>query len=92
MEKERNDLQQLVQVFQSKDLKYKKLPSETPIQIVIIPGNEEVKTVAKNLQKNNFDIRPILYPTVPKGQERLRIVLHAFNTQEEVEQMAGFLK
>lgn len=90
MEKERNNLQQLVWIFQNTVSKYKKLPSKTPIQIVIIPGNEEVKMVAENLQKNNFDIRPILYPTVPKGQERLRIVLHAFNTKEEVEKMAHF--
>jgi len=43
-----------------------------------------VKETAGFLQKNNFDVRPIVYPSVPKGSERLRIVLHSFNTIEEV--------
>lgn len=48
-------------------------------------GNENVKSVAHNLQEAGFDVRPILYPTVPKGSERLRICLHAFNTEEEID-------
>lgn len=58
--------------------------STSPIQCVIIPGNENVKAVALQLQHEGYDIRPILSPTVPRGKERLRICLHAFNTREEV--------
>ena len=90
METERSELEKLIVIFQNMDFKYQKLPSATPIQAVIIPGNEEVKRVADDLQKSNFDIRPILYPTVPKGSERLRIVLHSFNTKEEIEKMVPF--
>ena len=94
METERSKLEELIIIFQSMDLKYQKLPSATPIQAIIIPGNERVKRMAEELQESNFDIRPILYPTVPKGSERLRIVLHSFNTKEEIEKMVGsfFLK
>lgn len=94
METERSKLEELIIIFQSMDLKYQKLPSATPIQAIIIPGNEQVKRMAQELQESNFDIRPILYPTVPKGSERLRIVLHSFNTKEEIEKMVGsfFLK
>jgi 8-amino-7-oxononanoate synthase len=91
LEKERNHLKELIAVFKKGNLKFKMLSSDTPIQIVIIPGNEEVKKVAKTLQENNFDIRPILYPTVPKGGERLRIVLHAFNTLDEVNRLLQIL-
>ena len=91
MEEERKHINELVTIFRNANPKYKILPSETPIQIVIIPGNEDVKEVAKKLQENNFDIHAILYPSVPKGQERLRIVLHAFNSVEEVERMVGIL-
>ncbi|MEO6134524.1 MAG: pyridoxal phosphate-dependent aminotransferase family protein [Ginsengibacter sp.] len=91
MEKERNYLQKLISLFQNSSCKYRRLQSETAIQIVIIPGNENVKMVAKKLQENHFDIRPILYPTVPAGQERLRIVLHSFNTEEEVLKMMEIL-
>ena len=73
------------------ELKFEKLSSPTPIQIVIVPGNEVVKAIALQLQEAGFDIRPILYPTVPLGKERLRIVLHAYNTMSEVEQLVKIL-
>jgi 8-amino-7-oxononanoate synthase len=92
MQKERKHIQELIKIFKDTDLKYQKLSGNTPIQVVIIPGNAEVKIAAKILQENNFDIRPILYPSVPKGQERLRIVMHSFNTAEEVNRMATLLK
>ncbi len=91
MEKERKRIYQLISTFKNRELKFKILKSGTPIQIVIIPGNEEVKIIAKNCRQKNFDIRPILYPTVPKGEERLRIVLHAFNTAEEVNGLLDIL-
>ena len=91
LKKEREIINQLIYIFKNAELKYKILPSNTPIQIVMIPGNEKVKRIAETLQESDFDIRPILYPTVPKDQERLRIVLHAFNTEEEVKGVAKIL-
>jgi 8-amino-7-oxononanoate synthase len=91
LRKEREHLENLVLQFQALPVPYQKLVSNTAIQGIIIPGNEEVKRVASLLQQNNLDIRPILYPTVPKGSERLRIVLHAFNTGKEVEQLLNLL-
>jgi 8-amino-7-oxononanoate synthase len=92
MTNERKHLQQLINLFQFADIPYEKLFSQTPIQIVIVPGNDQIKILAERLQQNDLDIRPILYPTVPKGKERLRIVLHAFNTQSEVELLIEELK
>ena len=92
MKEERLHLQKLVHQFQSTHIRFEKLASSTPIQIVIIPGNEEVKKTAAELQKHNLDVRAILYPTVPKGKERLRIVLHAFNGVEEVKALLGLLQ
>ncbi len=91
MQDERKHLYTLIQFFQQADLPYKKLVSDTPIQVLIIPGNELVKAVAAKLQEHGFDVRAILYPTVPKGKERLRIVLHAFNTQTEVAELIQLL-
>lgn len=88
---ERKHLQTLIAYFQSAQIRYEKLVSTTPIQVVIIEGNDEVKSVADLLQENGLDVRPILYPTVPKGKERLRVVLHSFNTLEEVEKLVGLL-
>jgi len=91
LNKERNHLNSLLNFFRMKPLKYDVLASDTPIQVVIIPGNDEVKKVALSLQENNLDVRAILYPTVPKGHERLRIVFHSFNTTGEVEQLIDLL-
>jgi len=85
MHAERAYLQQLIYTFQQATIGWEKLDSDTPIQIVIIPGNDEVKKVAGALQTAGFDVRAILYPTVPAGKERLRIVLHAFNSMQEVQ-------
>ncbi len=92
MKAERLHLQQLIQQFQMAPIRFEKLISNTPIQIVIIPGNGEVKKIAAALQQQNLDVRAILYPTVPKGKERLRIVLHAFNKMEEVNTLLQLLQ
>jgi 8-amino-7-oxononanoate synthase len=58
--------------------------SKSAIQSAIIPGNERVKGIAQQLQSNGFDVKPILSPTVPEGQERLRFCLHSFNSKQEI--------
>jgi len=58
--------------------------SKSQIQIAVIPGNENILKAASRLQAEGFDVRPILSPTVKKGQERLRICLHTFNTEKEI--------
>ncbi|RVT79784.1 pyridoxal phosphate-dependent aminotransferase family protein [Flavobacterium sufflavum] len=65
--------------------------SKSSIQSVIIPGNEKVKTIAKQLQQKGFDVKAILSPTVPEGQERLRFCLHAFNTKDEISEVLKLL-
>jgi 8-amino-7-oxononanoate synthase len=91
METERKKLNHLVTSFREKSSHLRLCTSVTPVQGVIIPGNEQVKHAAQLLQNNNLDVRAILYPTVPHGQERLRVVLHAFNMQEEVDRLLKIL-
>lgn len=92
MDKERGHLRQLIARFRQAPMVFERLNSQTPIQVVIVPGNEAVKELARQLQDKGLDVRPILYPTVPKGGERLRIVLHAFNTIEETDTLIGMLQ
>jgi 8-amino-7-oxononanoate synthase len=69
------------------------IASESPIQSIIISGNEEVKKCSDLLRERGLDVRPILSPTVPKGKERLRICIHAFNTIKQMDQLtAGILE
>lgn len=61
------------------------IESESAIHCAVIPGNEKVRNIASILQKQGFDVRAILSPTVPSGQERLRFCLHSYNTYNEIE-------
>lgn len=84
-ETERHHIAQLINYFQQKQIKYQTITSATPIQAVIIPNSLEVKQKANQLQQQGLDVRAIVYPTVPKGTERLRIILHSFNTFKEID-------
>ena len=64
---------------------------EGPIFGIIVPGNKQCRGLAVYLQKYNFDIRAILSPTVPKGTERLRVILHSYNTSVEIDQLFELL-
>lgn len=66
--------------------------SKSAIQCAIIPGNETVKSIAKQLQENNFDVKPIMAPTVPENQERLRFCLHSYNTPDEISEVLSLLR
>jgi 8-amino-7-oxononanoate synthase len=65
--------------------------SKSAIQCAIIPGNEKVKTIANHLQEKGFDVKAILSPTVPAGQERLRFCLHSYNTDYEISEVLKLL-
>lgn len=70
----------------------RRIHSKSAIQNVIVPGNTEVKKLADNLQELKFDCRPILSPTVKEGTERIRICLHSFNSDEEINALTFALK
>lgn len=60
------------------------LPSDSAIHCCLVSGNNEVKSIARQLQKKGFDVKPIMSPTVSEGKERLRFCLHSYNSGEEM--------
>ncbi|MDR7372970.1 pyridoxal phosphate-dependent aminotransferase family protein [Flavobacterium aquidurense] len=66
--------------------------SKSAIQSAIVPGNQNVKRIAQLLQDRGFDVKPILSPTVPEGQERLRFCIHSYNSEEEINQVLQLLR
>jgi 8-amino-7-oxononanoate synthase len=95
---EASEIQKLhknIQFFKTEIIKNKLdklfIESNSAIHCCIITGNENVKNVAKNLQKEGFNVKPILSPTVPKGQERLRFCLHGYNSEEEISKVLEIL-
>jgi glycine C-acetyltransferase len=58
--------------------------SETPITPVFI--GDEAKTVlfSKTLLKEGVYVSPIIFPTVPKGLGRVRVMVSASHTKEQL--------
>ncbi|MEM9930806.1 MAG: aminotransferase class I/II-fold pyridoxal phosphate-dependent enzyme [Bacteroidota bacterium] len=63
-----------------------------PIQIVHLSGNEEVMAAELACREAGLLVKGIRSPTVAAGQERLRVCLHAFNTEDEIALLAEVLK
>jgi len=60
------------------------LPSNSAIQGILIPGNDNVVKLSRVIQKAGYNVKPIRSPTVPVGKERVRICIHADNTEKQI--------
>lgn len=84
----RQELRSRIDFFKSKlsenGLKDSFIPSNSAIHSCVLPGNLNVKRASGFLIESDFDVRPILSPTVPAGQERLRLCLHSYNTEDDI--------
>ena len=65
--------------------------SQTAIQGLIIGEVKRTHAVTQALHAQHLDVRPIFSPTVPTGTERLRICLHSFNTDTELQLLCDTL-
>jgi len=66
--------------------------SSSPIHVLKVGGTDTVKQLALTIQESGFDVRPILSPTVKKGEERLRFCVHAFSSEAQIEELLSTLK
>ncbi|MEW5943056.1 MAG: 8-amino-7-oxononanoate synthase [Pseudomonadota bacterium] len=71
--------------------RWRLMPSETPIQPIVVGGNEEAVAVAEALLEQGIWVPAIRPPTVPKGQARLRISLSAAHAVEDVDRLVEAL-
>lgn len=83
----REKLTELIRQFRlgAEQLGLNLMPSQTPIQPVLAPGNEVVLHASEALLKQRILVSAIRSPTVPKGQERLRVTLTAAHSAEQVD-------
>ena len=71
------------------------ISSFSPINALVIPGNTTCVEFCEILgKKSNGSIclYPIRSPTVPKGQERVRIIIHSHNTEEHVKNLIQLIR
>ena len=82
----RSHLRALIAEFKThlQTQRWQLLPSDTPIQALVIGGNQETLAVAEALRAAGILVPAIRPPTVPKGQARLRISLSAAHRKEDV--------
>jgi 8-amino-7-oxononanoate synthase len=74
------------------EIKWELIKSESAIQTVIVSENSKARALSFRLREIGYDVRAILAPTVPKGKERLRICLHAFNSHQEIEELVTLIE
>jgi 8-amino-7-oxononanoate synthase len=80
----RNQLNPMLRMFPQVYL----LPSTTAIQALVIPGNAACTQFCENLYDiSHIRLYPIKSPTVPKNHERVRIIIHAHNTRDEIKSL-----
>ncbi|MDE0470836.1 MAG: 8-amino-7-oxononanoate synthase [Ekhidna sp.] len=92
-DKQRNELKEIIRYFIEKRSEHdgEWLPSNAHIQSLIIPGNLQVTKRANKLMAAGINALPIRRPSVPKGRERIRFCLHAYNTKEEIDKLFNVL-
>ena len=61
------------------------LESESWIQCLRVPGARRITRVGGILRSRGLAALPIRAPTVPAGEERIRVCLHAHNTRDEID-------
>ena len=67
------------------------LPSESPIQPLIVGENAGALRVSEALWQRGFWVPAIRPPTVPRGSARLRITLSAAHTEADVDSLLAAL-
>jgi 8-amino-7-oxononanoate synthase len=94
----REKLQSLIRHFKqmAKHLDLPVLPSDTPIQPILVKNNEQTMALSTYLLQNGFLVNAIRPPTVPENTCRLRISLNTLHSENEInrllEQIAAGLK
>jgi glycine C-acetyltransferase len=59
--------------------------TETPITPIFLKDEKKAQEFSKKLFERNIFVTPIVYPVVPKGTARVRIMLSALHTKEDLD-------
>jgi len=68
------------------------VPSDTPIQPLVLGGNSEAVRASTALRERGILVPAIRPPTVPEGSARLRISLSAAHSEDDVLRLAAALR
>jgi 8-amino-7-oxononanoate synthase len=85
----------MLKILSGRDGSISLVQSASPIQALILPGNAACIDFCKimfQISGNRIRLYPIRSPTVPKGQERIRIILHSHNSTHEVDELTKWIQ
>lgn len=68
------------------------ITGKSAIKCLITGDGKKSRNIAADLRAKGFEVMPILSPTVALGSERIRICLHAFNSEKEITDLIYQLK
>lgn len=90
----REQLQRLIKRFRkgAEQLKLNIMPSNTPIQPLIIGDPADALRISEQLQQQGILISAIRPPTVPTETARLRITFSANHTEQQIDQLLTALE
>ncbi len=84
-------LHRLIAYFQAAAAALNLPRRDGPIQVIPCPGNAAVVALEARLRAAGLGVKAIRHPTVARGEERLRVCLHAFNTEAEIDRLVNEL-
>jgi 8-amino-7-oxononanoate synthase len=67
------------------------IKSTSSLHCKFILGNKQAQDLEEKLAQSKLFVKSIKSPTVKEGQERIRICLHSFNTQVEMDLLVNLL-
>jgi glycine C-acetyltransferase/8-amino-7-oxononanoate synthase len=65
--------------------------ADSAIIPLLIGGEKEALALAEKLRDNGFIIPAVRYPTVPRGQARLRLTINAELTRRQMDSLSGIM-
>lgn len=85
----RAHLRELIERFRrgASELGYQLMPSETPIQPIMVGDNWSALALSKALEEKGLLVTAIRPPTVPEGEARLRVTLSAAHRMADVDML-----
>jgi 8-amino-7-oxononanoate synthase len=89
MQEERGRLTELINFYLAKSSEHnlKSTQNNSPIQLIRFESIEKLEKITHNLNQEGIKVKAIFPPTVPKGEEGIRVCLHSFNTEGQIEKL-----
>ncbi|MFI4954312.1 MAG: 8-amino-7-oxononanoate synthase [Gammaproteobacteria bacterium] len=90
----REYLQDLIAYFRTRaaELNFPLMPSNTPIQPIVLGDNEKVMKIQNHLRERGILVAAIRPPTVPAQTARLRISLNVGHSKQDIDRLIDALK